>query len=113
MVLEASDVAHAVRFYVETLGMKLVGEADDGSATIDAGEGFRIELRPRGGSTGPESRATMPGHPIRLSPKVPIDEAIAIYENRGITFTTTQVGSVVEAHFRDPDGNPLALVQTK
>jgi catechol 2,3-dioxygenase-like lactoylglutathione lyase family enzyme len=100
VTLRVSDVGRAVRFYVETLGMKLVEEAADGSATIDAGEGFLIGLR-GGEQPRPEANAL----PLLLRPKVPLAEAIAIYENRGVAFEQTEIG----ARFRDPDGNPLAL----
>lgn len=105
VTLNVSDVGRAVRFYVETLGMKLVEEAADGSAVIDAGEGFLIELR-----AGNAPGAT-PGPSVTLYPKVPIDEAIAIYENRGVTFTTERTSGSIIARFRDPDANLLCLTQ--
>ena len=40
-------------------------------------------------------------------------EAIAIYENRGVTFTVERTGASVVARFRDPDANLLSLVQVK
>jgi catechol 2,3-dioxygenase-like lactoylglutathione lyase family enzyme len=107
VVLGVSDVAHAVRFYVETLGMKLVREEADGSAVIDAGDGFLIELR-RG-----EGRVSASAPSVVVYPKVPIEEAIAIYENRGVTFTIEKTGGAVVAHFRDLDANLLSLVQRK
>ena len=103
VMLNVSDVARAVRFYIETLGMKLVEESD-GAAVIDAGEGFRIALRAGVGPGGSSLAVT-------LYPKVPIDEAIAIYENRGVTFTTERTDRLVTARFRDPDANLLCLVQ--
>lgn len=102
ITLHVRDVARAVRFYVETLGMKLVREAPDGSATIDAGEGFQIVLR-QGGAPGATA--------VTLHAKVPLSEAIAIFENRGVTFTTEPIGGATVARFRDPDGNELALTK--
>jgi catechol 2,3-dioxygenase-like lactoylglutathione lyase family enzyme len=102
VTLNVSDVGRAVRFYIETLGMKLVEEAADGSAVIDAGEGFLIGLR-SGGAPGA-------GAAITLYPKVPIEEAIAIYENRGVTFVIERPEQGhVTARFRDPDANLLCL----
>jgi catechol 2,3-dioxygenase-like lactoylglutathione lyase family enzyme len=102
VTLNVSDVGRAVRFYVETLGMKLVEEAPDGSAVIDAGEGFLIALR-SGGAPGAATAVT-------LFTKVPIEEAIAIFENRGVTFTIERPdGGLVMARFRDPDANLLCL----
>jgi catechol 2,3-dioxygenase-like lactoylglutathione lyase family enzyme len=104
VVINVTDVSRAVRFYIETLGMKLVEETGAASV-IDAGDGFRIELR------SGESPGAAPGPVVRLYAKVPIEEAIAIYENRGVAFTTEQdAGKIVSARFRDPDANQLVLV---
>lgn len=107
LVLSVSDVERAARFYIETLGMKLVEEQPDGTSVIDAGEGFHIALR-KGDAPG-----AAPAPTVLLYPKVPIDEAIAIYENRGISFTVDRTGGMVIARFRDPDANQLSLVQSK
>ena len=110
VTLFVRDVDKAVRFYVETLGMKLVEEAPvnaGGWAVIDAGEGFRIALHEGGAVEGRGAFAPAVG----LYPKVPIAEAIAIYENRGVKFETKQDGPVTCAHFRDPDDNVLYLCQ--
>lgn len=113
VTLFVHDVGRAVRFYVETLGMKLVEEIGSGSAVIDAGDGFRIGLRKEtetdtAASTGGR-RAFSPA--VGLTPKVPIREAIAIYENRGVVFDVKEDGPVTLAHFRDPDDNALYLCQ--
>jgi len=103
VTLPVRDVGGAVRFYVETLGMKLVEDAGTDRAVIDAGDGLHLALR-RG-----DAEAT--GVRIGLSPKVPIAEAIAILENRGVTFKTTKEGDITLAAFHDPDGNALYLYQ--
>ena len=109
VTLFVRDVGRAVRFYVETLGMKLVEEAANGWAVIDAGDGFRIGLHEGGGALGGGAFAPSVG----LYPKVPIREAIAIYENRGVKFETKDDGPVTLAHFRDPDDNVLYLCQQR
>lgn len=112
VTLFVRDVARAVRFYVETLGMKLVEQTDPGHAVIDAGEGFRIALALREGQTkgGGEGRAAF-APSVGLCPKVPLREAIAIYENRGLELVVEGDGPAMIAHFRDPDDNPLHLCQ--
>jgi catechol 2,3-dioxygenase-like lactoylglutathione lyase family enzyme len=96
VVLGVADLSRSVRFYVETLGMKTVAETE-GAFVIDAGEGFLIELR----SGHTVSRAT-----LKFYAKVPLAEAIAIYENRGVVFQRSEgAGS-----FTDPDGHELVLV---
>ena len=107
VTLYVRDVGRAVRFYVETLGMKLVEEAAHGWAVIDAGDGFRIGLHEGGGVEGRGAFAPSVG----LYPKVPIAEAVAIFENRGVKFDVKDDGPVTLAHFRDPDENVLYLCQ--
>lgn len=109
VTLFVSDVGRAVRFYIETLGMKL---AEDGAemAIVDAGDGFRIGLHARKG--GPPAHAN--GAPkVGLFPKMPIKDAIAILENRGVAFEVLSGEGVTIANFRDPDGNVLYLRQAQ
>jgi catechol 2,3-dioxygenase-like lactoylglutathione lyase family enzyme len=109
VTLFVSDVEVSMRFYIETLGMKLV-HSEDGFAIIDAGEGFSIGLHRRGkrdkqrGDSAPK---------VGLYPKLPIREAMAILENRGVTFDVLEDDKVVIANFEDPDHNVLYLRQTK
>jgi catechol 2,3-dioxygenase-like lactoylglutathione lyase family enzyme len=110
VTLFVRDIDRAVRFYVETLGMKLIEEAGihvSRWAVIDAGDGFRIALHEGGGVEGRGASAPCVG----LYAKVPMAEAIAIFENRGVKFETKQDGPVACAHFRDPDDNVLYLCQ--
>ena len=93
VVVHVASVASAVRFYIETLGMKLVEERADESV-IDAGEGFLLALRP--------GTARLPAGAIELRTKIPLAQATTIYENRGVVFTNGQ--------FADPDGNAFTLV---
>jgi catechol 2,3-dioxygenase-like lactoylglutathione lyase family enzyme len=106
VVLEVADVSRAVRFYIETLGMKLVAELSDASSIIDAGDGFHLELR-SGATGGPSS----PRAQVTLYTKVPLEEAVAIYENRGVSFTLQgEAGRPKTACFEDQDGHRFALV---
>jgi catechol 2,3-dioxygenase-like lactoylglutathione lyase family enzyme len=94
--LPVVDLDRAVRFYVETLGMKLVEEATE-AAVIDAGDGFRIALAR---SPSGEHRGAVA---VGLRPKMELAQSIAILENRGITFDP-------QHRFSDPDGNVLYLI---
>jgi len=94
--LPVSDLDRAVRFYVETLGMKLVEDAGEG-AVIDAGDGFRIALAR---SASGEHRGAVA---VGLRPKMELAQSIAILENRGVTFDA-------QHRFSDPDGNVLFLI---
>lgn len=107
VTLFVRDVERAVRFYVETLGMKLVEGGGNDWAVVDAGDGFRIGLQP--GALEGGRGAFAPA--IGLNAKVPIKEAIAIFENRGVRFEVNDDGPVTLAHFKDPDDNALYLCQ--
>ena len=102
-----SDSDRAVRFYVETLGMKLV-EEESHWAVIDAGDGLRLGLAVKGPDSVAVKRDALLAS-VSFYPKVPFDEAIAILENRGVHFDVKEIGPMTFAHFRDPDGNALAL----
>lgn len=112
VTLFVRDVGSAVRFYVETLGMKLVEQAGSGWAVIDAGDGFRIALHEGAARIEGEGRGTF-APSVGLYPKVPIAEAIAIYENRGVKFDVKDDGPMTLAYFRDPDDNVLVLCQER
>jgi catechol 2,3-dioxygenase-like lactoylglutathione lyase family enzyme len=102
-MLFVTDVAKSTRFFVETLGMKLVQDGGAHWAAVDAGDGFVIGLH-----LGEPSTAE--GAPkVGLAPKVPIDDAIAILDNRGVRFEVRREGGRVIADFVDPDGNRLYL----
>lgn len=109
VTLFVSDVGASVRFYVETLGMKLVEEGGAGYAVIDAGEGFRLALHAGGANTkGVKGVPT-----VGLFPKMAIKDAIAILENRGVSLATSEDATMIVATFHDPDGNVLYLRQGK
>ena len=93
VVVHVADVASAIRFYIETLGMKLVEERA-GESVIDAGEGFLLAVR--------IGTQRLRAGDIELRTKIPLAQAIAIYENRGVVFT--------DGRFQDPDGNAFTLV---
>ena len=92
VTLFVRDVASAVRFYIETLGLKLVDQTAE-ACVLDAGASFLIELRVGTPAQGPA---------LTLFPKVPLAEAISIYEMRGVSFGD-------DGGFADPDGNRLRL----
>ena len=88
VTLGVRDVGSAERFYIETLGMKLVA-----NGIIDAGDGFLFELR-----------AGAPHQTITFFPKVPLAQAKSIFEMRGVVFSP-------DGEFQDPDGNKLRLCE--
>lgn len=108
-----SDMNRAVRFYNETLGLKIAYRAGDHFCMIDAGQGFQIGLHP------PATNAAAPGTngavQIGLNVTKPIEEATAALESRGVKFHGPIVDdkAVKLAFFNDPDGNVLYLCEVK
>jgi catechol 2,3-dioxygenase-like lactoylglutathione lyase family enzyme len=102
VVLGCADLNKAVRFYVETLGMKLVDDthAAAGTMTLDAGDGFRLVLQ-----TGAGRIAGCVG----LEARGDFDTTVTVYANRGIAFAENSDSVVRRADFTDPEGNALYL----
>ena len=108
-----SDLNRAIKFYTDTLDMKLVFNAAGHYAQIAAGGGLMIGLHPA------SPKAPKPGTrgaiSIGFAPDRPIDQAVAELTKRGVAFQ----GPIMEdppvrlAFFGDPDGNELYLVEYK
>jgi predicted enzyme related to lactoylglutathione lyase len=108
------DFERAVRFYGETLGMKMSHRSDTlGWAQFAlAGADLAIE-RDRGESEG-DDEESMVGRFVGVS--LAVEDIAQTYETlraRGVAFLRPPErmswGGVL-AHFRDPDGNVLTLV---
>ena len=106
-----SDLNRAVAFYTETLGLKLLQQAGDHFAMIDAGRGSCLGLHP----TGPKSpKAGRSGSiSVGLNVAQPIEEVLKALEAKGVVFRGPIVndGPVKLASFGDPDGNDLYLCE--
>jgi hypothetical protein len=81
--------------------MKLVEQRGSTRAVIDAGDGLRVALV----LTGAQESASS----VSFFSKIPILEAIAILENRGVEFDVETTELFTRATFRDPDNNCLSL----
>jgi predicted enzyme related to lactoylglutathione lyase len=107
IVVPTKDYDAAARFYGETLGLPFgkrwgempAGEFETGSLTIAVmqSDAFGVEFEPH-------------THPIEFH----VDDfgaAKAELESRGVEFVTDVIDSGVcwQIHFRDPDGNALAI----
>jgi len=95
------SVDAAVRFWVETLGVKLVG-FEGGVATLDLGQGARIALveKPRTAARASVGLAV-----------ASVERAVALLENRGIVFRTEGHAGSAASTFSDPEGNTLYLFE--
>jgi catechol 2,3-dioxygenase-like lactoylglutathione lyase family enzyme len=105
-----TDLDRAVRFYRDTLGLRLAFRAGPHWAEIDAGDGFRLGLHPAFPHLPAPGRAG--GITVGLAVDGPITEVVAELERRGVGFdgpVTEGGGGIALASFADPDGNPLYL----
>jgi len=107
-----TEMDRSVRFYTDTLGLRLALRAGDDWASIDAGKGLTLGLH-----VAPEG-APRPGQPgaitVGLAVSRPIEEVVGTLRERGVPFRGPVVdqGFVKLAFFADPDGNSLYLAET-
>ncbi|MCX6620694.1 MAG: VOC family protein [Acidobacteria bacterium] len=105
-----ADMDAAVRFYSETLGLKLVYRFGNHWAAVEAGRGLTIGLHPASDEMPPGRPGSMA---IGLELTGSIHEAVRTLEARGVRFQAPanegKAGSF--RGFQDPDGNPLYLAQ--
>lgn len=109
VTIYVANMDRAVRFYTETLGLKLAYRFGDHWASVELGKGLTIGLHPASAES-PKGRG---GMAIGLELAGSIDDAVRRLEAKGVHF-----GSVVNeakagkfAHFEDPDGNLLYLAE--
>jgi catechol 2,3-dioxygenase-like lactoylglutathione lyase family enzyme len=108
-----TDMNRAVRFYNETLGLKIAYRADNHFCMIDAGDGLQIGLHPPGKNVPPPG--TNGAVQIGLNVAQPIEEVVATLRRRGVNFHGPVIDdfAVKLAFFNDPDGNVLYLCEIK
>jgi catechol 2,3-dioxygenase-like lactoylglutathione lyase family enzyme len=105
-----SDINRSIKFYVETLGLKLKSRYGDQFAEVEC-PGLTIALHPA------FERGPRPGNSESLSlgfGVADIDGEVAKLKGDGVSFSrVSKDGPVTLAFFKDPDGNPLYLSQTQ
>ncbi|MEE9128761.1 MAG: VOC family protein [Phycisphaerales bacterium] len=111
-----TDMARAVAFYTDILGLRLQYRAGDHFAMIDAGDGLSLGLHP------PSTSAAAPGTPgsiqVGLNVCKPLAEVVETRQSRGVRFQQHGPDPIVEdgavnlAFLSDPDGNALYLCET-
>jgi catechol 2,3-dioxygenase-like lactoylglutathione lyase family enzyme len=116
VTLFATDLLRSQKFFIETLGMKLVQVDSAERAMIDVGSGLQLALcasrvtRPKTVSGSQDGHAPKPMS-VGLRIRGDFDAAIAVYENRGIAFCIERGEHELVAHFADPDGNPFYFIK--
>jgi catechol 2,3-dioxygenase-like lactoylglutathione lyase family enzyme len=100
-----SDMDRSIKFYVETLGLKLTARYGNHFAQIDA-MGTTIALHPssKNGSQPGKSESLSIGLGV-----VNLENTMTLLKEKGVTFSgeVLQDGPVKLAFFTDPDRNPL------
>lgn len=97
-----ANVAVAVRFYVETLGVKLVDDRGPACAVLDVGQGALLALV--------EKPREAPRASIGLA-VADMARAVSLLENRGIVFRSEGHAGRASSAFSDPEGNTLYLFE--
>lgn len=107
-----SDMDRAIRFYSETLGLKLLYRFGDHWASIQAGKGLTIGLHPASEQAPAGRKGSMS---IGLELNGRMEDAIKELESRGVKFSSgSNEGKAGKfAGFEDPDGNPLYLAELR
>src|SRR3954466_9777241 len=108
ITLYVSNMDRAVRFYTETLGLRLAYRFSDHWASVEAGKGLTIGLHPASAEMPAGRKGSMA---IGLELSGDIHEAVRALETKGVRFhgivNEGKAGSF--AGFEDPDGNQLYL----
>jgi catechol 2,3-dioxygenase-like lactoylglutathione lyase family enzyme len=105
-----SNMDKAVRFYSETLGLKLAYRFGDHWASVEAGKGLTIGLHPASTQSPAGRKGSMA---IGLELKGSIQDAVKALEAKGVKFQgiANEGKAGAFAGFEDPDGNQLYLAQ--
>jgi catechol 2,3-dioxygenase-like lactoylglutathione lyase family enzyme len=107
-----SNMDRAVRFYTEVLGLKLVYRFGDDWASLKTDDGMNVGLHPasRESPAGRKGSITI-GFEVAES----IKKAVASMKEKGVKFVTPIVDDkeIKAAHFEDPDGNEMYLVEVQ
>lgn len=108
-----SDMDRSIRFYVESLGLRLLTRIDNEWAELDAGGGMIIGLHPANPPTTPKPGA-LGAFNIEFRVIGSLDAAVEALKSRGVRFTKPILNyeHVRLASFTDPDKNVLLLAQT-
>jgi catechol 2,3-dioxygenase-like lactoylglutathione lyase family enzyme len=111
VTIYVTNMDRAVKFYSETLGLKLAYRFGDHWASVELGKGLTIGLHPTSGDVAVSPSKNGPS--IGLELEGTLEEAMKTLSARGVVFD----GIVGEgksgkfAHFHDPDGNALYLAE--
>ena len=105
-----SDMDNAVRFYTQTLGLRLKWRHENNIAMVDAGPGQTMALHPMT-AAAPAPPGTRGSVQLGLVVDEPIERVVSRLQERGVTvggdIVTFDAGKCVM--IADPDGNDIYL----
>lgn len=111
--LGVSDIGRSVAFYTEIVGMQLVSRNGDRMAFLRSGKDHLVIVKSDPGAA--EKPIVM--HQAFIVESADFDEGVRFLTSRNIAIEQqderTGAGSVFtgrSAYFRDPDGNPLEII---
>jgi catechol 2,3-dioxygenase-like lactoylglutathione lyase family enzyme len=111
VTLYVADMERAIRFYTETLGLRLVYRFANNWATVEVGRGLTIGLHPASAEMPAGRRGSM-AIGLELG-DVLIEEAVSRLTAKGVQFhgpvNDSKAGKFVS--FDDPDGNLIYLAE--
>lgn len=109
VTVQVANMDRAVKFYTETLALKLAYRFGDHWASVELGKGLTIGLHPRSAQTPSGSG----GMAIGLELSGSIEDAVRKLEAKGVRFdSVVNEGKAGKfANFQDPDGNLLYLAE--
>ena len=109
VTIYVANMDRAVRFYTETLGLKLAYRFGDHWASVELGKGLTIGLHPSSAES-PKGRG---GVAIGLELSGSLDDAMRQLEAKGVRFgrVSSEAKAGKFAEFEDPDGNLLYLAE--
>ncbi len=105
-----SDMDRAVKFYSDTLGLKLAYRFGNHWAAVELGKGLTIGLHPASAQMPAGRKGSMA---IGLELSGSIGEAVKTLEARGVRFqgAVNQAKAGAFVGFEDPDGNQLYMTE--
>jgi catechol 2,3-dioxygenase-like lactoylglutathione lyase family enzyme len=107
-----SNMDRAVRFYTEVLGLKLIYRFGDDWASLQTHDGMNVGLHP----ASKESPAGTKGSiTIGFEVSESIRKTVAAMKEKGVKFVSPIVDDkeIKAAHFEDPDGNEMYVVEAQ
>jgi catechol 2,3-dioxygenase-like lactoylglutathione lyase family enzyme len=110
-IVYVSNLDAAIRFYTETLGLKLAFRFEDKIAGVEAGR-LVVALHPKTQyAPDPGTKGAMV---LGLQVDEPIERVMAVLAQRGVRLTggTTRSEKGAIISIEDPDGNPIEITES-